>query len=88
MYFVKKNFYFSIFILGCLPYLLPNYYDPWRTAYQDFAIFGLFLLLLLNLIFTSKKVIVDKRIIIVLIISIIPLLQFFLIKYIFLVMHF
>ena len=77
MYFVKKIFYFSIFILGCLPYLLPNYYDPWRTAYQDFAIFGLFLLLLLNLIFTSKKVIVDKRIIIVLIISIIPLLQFF-----------
>lgn len=74
---VNKFFYFSIFILGCLPYLLPNYYDPWRTAYQDFSIFGFFFLLLLNLIFITKQVIIDKRIIIVLIISIIPLLQFF-----------
>ncbi len=75
--FVKKlnYFYFIVFVLTILTYLLPNYYDPWRTAYHEFLIFGVFILLLIKLTINNIFYF-DKKLIWILILGFIPLIQF------------
>lgn len=75
---MKKYIYLSIFILGCLSFILPNRYYPWLSAYHEFLMYLLFLIVFTILIIKKEKILVDKKIIGVFIISCIPLIQYFL----------
>lgn len=63
-----------VFIFGSLSFLLPNHYLPWLTAYQDFSIFLTFIFLALSLF--DKNIFIDKKFIVIVCFSLIPLLQF------------
>lgn len=76
--FVKKNnFYWCtlIFCLATVAYLLPNYYDPWRTVYHDFIIYGVFLCLWVKTLLENNEILINKRIIFIFCVALIPLMQ-------------
>lgn len=65
-----------IFLLSSFSFLLPNHYDPWRTAYQDFLMFLVFIVIFLNIFINQKNILIDRKILGVFLFSIIPILQF------------
>jgi O-antigen ligase len=73
----KNNIYRStlIFCLTSIAYLLPNYYDPWRTVYHDFTIYGVLLCLLIKILLENNNILINKRIIFIYCVALIPLLQ-------------
>lgn len=73
----KNNLYLVIliFIFASFSYLLPNYYDPWRTVYHDILIFTAFLFLLLKILIENKDILINKKIIFIFSLALIPLLQ-------------
>lgn len=75
----KNNIYWGIliFFLASIAYLLPNYYDPWRTVYHDFAMYGVFLCLWVKILLENNDIIINKKVIFIFIFSLalIPLLQ-------------
>ncbi|ENX26086.1 hypothetical protein F891_02904 [Acinetobacter sp. CIP 101966] len=73
----KNNVYWGalIFCLASIAYLLPNYYDPWRTVYHDFAMYGVFLCLLAKILLENNDIIINKRIIFIFSVALIPLIQ-------------
>lgn len=75
--FLKKYLYLSIFLLGCLAFLLPNRYYPWLSAYHEFSIYLLFLIAFIILIINKNRVVLDRYIALVFFIALIPLVQYF-----------
>lgn len=73
----KNNIYWGIliFFLASIAYLLPNYYDPWRTVYHDFAMYGVFLCLWVKILLENNDILINKRIIFIFSLALIPLLQ-------------
>ncbi len=73
----KINLYLCtlIFILATFSYLLPNYYDPWRTVYHDYLMFTVFLLLFIKILIDHPNLQINQKIIGTFIISLIPLIQ-------------
>lgn len=79
--FVKKNNLYIctlLFFLASISFLLPNFYDPWRTAYHDFSMFLVLLILLTTLILNHQFLLIEKNSVFVLSLSFIPSVQFFL----------
>lgn len=75
---MKKNKVYwgtLIFSLSSIAYLLPNYYDPWRTVYHDFAMCGVFLCLWVKILLENNDILINKRIIFIFSLALIPLLQ-------------
>ncbi len=72
----KKNFYYSIvvFILGVICFVLPNHHYPWRTVYQDFSSFLVLVVILST--FLKKQLLLDLKFLFILLISLVPLIQF------------
>ncbi len=76
---VKKNnlyFYIIVFLLSTISFLLPNHNDPWRTAYQDFLMYTVFILLFAKIILSEKNIVIDRKIICIFVFSMIPIIQF------------
>jgi O-antigen ligase len=73
---LKKYLYLSIFLLGCLAFILPNRYYPWLSAYHEFSIYLLFLIAFILLIRNKNKIFIDRYIAVVFVISVIPLVQY------------
>ncbi|MDH0710415.1 MULTISPECIES: PglL family O-oligosaccharyltransferase [Acinetobacter] len=73
---MNKYLYISIFLFGCLAFILPNRYYPWLSAHHEFSIYFLFLLVFSILLIKKYKMFLDKKIIIVFLISCIPLVQY------------
>lgn len=73
----KNNIYWGIliFFLASIAYLLPNYYDPWRTVYHDFAMYGVFLCLWVKILLENNDIIINKKVIFIFSLAFIPLLQ-------------
>ena len=76
----EKKLYILVltFVLSNISFLLPNHYVPWVTVYQDFSVF-----LALVIVFTlclKQQFIFDKKILFILLISLVPLFQFLLNK--------
>lgn len=73
----KNNIYWGIliFFLASIAYLLPNYYDPWRTVYHDFAMYGVFLYLWVKILLENNDIIINKKVIFIFSLALIPLLQ-------------
>lgn len=73
----KNNIYWGIliFFLASIAYLLPNYYDPWRTVYHDFAMYGVFLCLWVKILLENNDIIINKKVIFIFSLALIPLLQ-------------
>ena len=64
-----------IFITATFSYLLPNYYDPWRTVYHEYLMFATFLLLFIKILIDHPNLQINRKIISIFIISLIPLMQ-------------
>ena len=73
----KNNVYWGalLFLLASMAYLLPNYYDPWRTVYHDFAMYGVFLCLWVKILLENNDIIINKKVIFIFSLALIPLLQ-------------
>lgn len=73
----KNNVYWGalIFCLASIAYLLPNYYDPWRTVYHDFAMYGVLLCLFAKILLENSDILINKRIIFIFSVALIPLIQ-------------
>ncbi|MEZ2773896.1 Wzy polymerase domain-containing protein [Acinetobacter pseudolwoffii] len=73
----KNNVYWGalLFLLASMAYLLPNYYDPWRTVYHDFAMYGVLLCLLVKLLLENNDILINKKVIFIFSLALIPLLQ-------------
>lgn len=74
----KINLYIFliVFLITCSAFLLPNHHVPWRTAYQDFLTYAVFLILTLKILINYRNIIIDWKIILVFLISFIPLVQY------------
>lgn len=75
---MKKYIYLLIFVLGCVSFLLPNRYYPWQSVYHESSMFLVFLLIFSILLIKARKLILDKKMMGVFLISCIPLLQYLL----------
>lgn len=59
-----------------MAFVLPNRYYPWLSAYHEFSIYLLFLISFILLIINKHKIVIDRYIAIIFLISLIPLVQY------------